>query len=273
MRPDGILPQAPTALLHSPLIRLTDDKVCVASPWRAMAYLRTGIWTAFMRGTKKVLGDQASSAWTSGFGYMFEEYLRSIAKRAIGDQPERLRLPTHPGSLDEIEDVVVVENGTAILFSAKARLVEEPVARHAKSVRMVMDWYEKYFFAEESGEFRCGAARQFDARISRIRAGLFPGFPCDLHIVPVLVTYDALCEETLLYEWFEQRCKHHGLLQHANIAPFVIANVEDFERLMARAKRGGSLAAFFAERARRWKTRKLQTQLRSSALGDRDRLP
>ena len=268
MLPSGLLPRAPTALLRHPIVRLSEERVGVASPWRVLAHLRTGIWAAFLNGTKTVLG--RAQEWFPAFGYMFEEWLRKVASWAAGPMFRgRLVLPEFPGSADEVDDVVIVEGNTTFLFSAKARLVEEPVARHAKSVRMVMDWYEKYFFAAGDDDFRGGAARQFDSRIQRIRAGTYKHVPKDNRIVPILVTYDSLCEEFLLYEWLEERCKALGLLQQERVASLALAHVDDFDRLMARANRGLSLTEFFMEREFKWKSRRLQQQLGTYELEDR----
>jgi hypothetical protein len=263
MLPDGLLPRAPTALLRHPIVRLSEDQVGVASPWRVLAHLRTGIWAAFLNGTKSVLG--RTQEWFPAFGYMFEEWLRKVASWATGPLPE------FPGSADEVDDVVIIEGTTTFLFSAKARLVEESVARHAKSVRvrMVMDWYEKYFFADGNDDFRGGAARQFDSRIQRTRAGTYKHVPKDNRIVPILVTYDSLCEEFLLYEWLEERSKALGLLQQDRVASLALAHVDDFDRLMSRASRGLSLTEFFKEREFKWRSRRLQQQLGTYALEDR----
>lgn len=266
----AVLPRAPSTLLHHPIVQLSDDRIAVASPWRILAHLRTGIWFAFMEGTKAVLGKNAAQDWTSAFGYMFEAWLRQVAQYAVTPAFKgRLILSQHPGSEDEIDDVVVLEGNTLILFSAKARLVEKSVARDARSKRAVMDWYDKFLFAEEQGAFRVGAVRQFEAGIARIRAGAFAGIPRDARIVPVLVTYDTLCEEYLLYERIAEGCRARGLLQDAAVAPLTITHVDDFDRLMARASRGLSLANFFRAREGDWKGRRVQSQLGPTAKEDR----
>jgi hypothetical protein len=266
------VPRAPTILLHHPMVRLSDERIAIASPWRILAHLRTGIWFAFMEGTKAVLGKNAGQDWTAAFGYMFEEWLRAVARHAVTPSFKgRLLLSEHPGSPDEIDDIVVLEGNTVILFSAKARLVEKSVARDAKSKRMVIDWYQKFLFAEEQGAFRVGAVRQFDAGIQRIRSGAFPEVPRNCRIVPVLVTYDTLCEEFLLYQWIGEQCRALGLLQQDGVAPLVIAHVNDFERLLGRASRGLSLAGFFKARDGDWKGRRLQNQI--GVTRPHDRLP
>lgn len=272
MLPGGLLPRAPTALLRNPIVRLSDDRVAVTSPWRVLSHLRTGIWAAYLNGTKAVLGKK-SGEWFPAFGYMFEEWLRKVASYALegGMFRGKLVLPAFPGSDDEVDDVVIVDGDTTFLFSAKARLVEESVARWAKSPRMVMDWYEKYFFAEGDDDFRGGAVRQFDSRIRRIRAGEHPQVPTANKIVPVLVTYDALAEEFLLYDWLAERSKQLGLLQQESVALLSLAHVDDFERLMSRAHHGDSLRDFFRAREFMWKGRRLQSQL--GAYEPKDRLP
>jgi hypothetical protein len=201
---------------------------------------------------------------------MFEARLRGVARLAITPAFRgRLVLSEHPGSPDEIDDVVVLENNTLLMFSGKARLIEKSVAREAKSKRSVIAWYDKFLFAEEQGAFRAGAARQFQAGIERIRAGVHPEVPRDARIVPVLVTYDTMCEEYLLYEWIAERCRALGLLQQAGVAPITLAHVDDFDRLMARASRGMSLAEFFRRRDGIWKGRRVQTQLGPTVPDDR----
>lgn len=261
MRSDGLLPRAPTALLRNPIVRLSDERVAIASPYKWVDHLKMGVWAGFLDGTKKVLGKKGEE-WFPAFGYMFEEWLRKVARWAVSDKFQgKLVLPAYPGSEDEVDDVIVLEGKTTLLFSAKARVVEESVARHATSPKAVMEWYEKFLFAEGDDEHRGGAVRQFDSRINRIRAGAYKDFPTDHQIVPVLVTYDSLCEEFLLYEWIQERCKALGLLQQDNVAQLAIAHVDDFERLMARASRGLSLRSFFNDREFTWKSRSIHVQL------------
>lgn len=274
MRPDGVVPHAPTALLRHPIVRLSEDRVAVASAWRVRTHLKTGIWATFMQATKDVLGNKAAQEWTVAFGYRFEDWLRRVATSAATSPAFRgkLILPKHPGSDDEIEDVVVYENGTAIVFSAKARLVEESVARHAKSRSMVIDWYSKFFFAPASGRFRDGVVRQLSSRVDLIRQGAFePTLPRQCHVIPVLVTYDSLCEEFLLYRWLEDQCKAQNLLRQQRVSPIVLAHIDDYERLMARASRGTSLTEFLRSRDTLWQARRLQLQL--GATRPDDRLP
>jgi hypothetical protein len=51
--------------------------------------------------------------------------------------------------------------------------------------------------------------------------------------------------------------------------PLVLAHVDDFDRLMARASRGLSLAEFFKAREFAWDSRRLQLQLGVYELEDR----
>lgn len=272
MRSDGLLPHAPTALLRHPIVRLLDDRVGIASPWRVHTHLTTGIWAAFMQATKDVLGAASAQEWSVAFGYRFEEWMRVIARHAAtsGQFRGEVVLPEHPGSDDEIEDVVVIEGDTAVLFSGKARLMEESVARHARSRDAVIDWYSKFFFAPRDGKFRDGVVKQLSARVDTARAGQFePTLPRTHRIVPVLVTYDSLCEEFPLYEWLTEQCGQHGLLQQPDVAPLVLAHVDDFERLMGRAARGESIVAFMRERETSWADRRLNVQLGTTRAEER----
>ncbi len=271
MRPCNLLPHAPTALLRHPIVRLSNDLLGIASPWRVRNHLVTGIWAAFMQATKETLGVRAAQEWTIAFGYLFEEWMRIVARDATSTDRFRgeLMLPTHPGSDDEIEDVVVVEGGTAVLFSGKARLMEESVARHARSRDAVMDWYDRFFFAPRGRGFRDGVVKQLSDRIDSARAGRFePALPRAYRIIPVLVTYDLLCDEFPLYRWLAEECAKRALLQQPNVAPLVIVHIDDFERLMARAGRGVSVAGFFSARGTGVVTR-VHVQLGATTIEDR----
>jgi hypothetical protein len=262
------LPHSPTGLIHHPLVKLRDDFIGVASPWALRAHLLTGIWAAFFHAAK-TLGK--TKEWTPNFGYLFEGWLRRVVRMVPASSSTRFLLADRIGGEDEVEDIVALEPGHAILFSAKSRMVKEEVARGAVSRSRVLDWYEDFFFARKSKGQRGGAVRLLDARISMLREGIFEryGVERNCHVIPVLVTFDDLCEERELYQWVESRCRAHGLLQKENISPLVLANVDEFERLMAIPRRGESLATFLRARDTVSRHVRLDMQLHSTRKQDR----
>jgi len=254
MRPDGLLPHAPTALLRKPFVDLQNGgEILAASPWYVRAIGRTGIWAKYLAGAKAKLGDKrGGDEWSIAFGQMLEEWCRRYAKRAesAAHGDFRVELPTHPGAADEIEDVVSVEGDAVTMFSVKARLVREDIARHAISRTKLLDWYEQFFFKEKSAKYRVGVIAQLSARIDMVRAGRFePRVLRDARIFPVLVTYDNLCDNFMLSAWLVDRCKAHRLLQQANVAPLTIAVVDDYERLLAAPSQKKSPAEILASRS------------------------
>ena len=254
MRPDGLLPHAPTALLRKPFIDLQNGgEIVVASPWYVRAIGRTGIWAKYLAGAKAKLGDKrGGDEWSIAFGQMLEEWCRRYAKRAESAArcDFRVELPTHPGAADEIEDVVCIEGNAVAMFSVKARLVREDIARHAISRTKLLDWYEQFFFKEKTAKYRVGVIAQLSARIDMVRAGKFePRVPRDVRIFPVLVTYDNLCDNAMLSGWLIDRCKTHGLLQQAKVAPLTIAAVDDYERLLAAPSQKKSPVEILASRS------------------------
>ena len=266
MRPGELLPHAPTALLHRPMVDLGEHGILATSPWNLRALLVGGVWAKYRAAAKKLInrGDQGGFAWTEAFGLLFEGWLGEVARMAE-TEPEfagQLLLPDHPGAKNEIEDVVVVENGGAVLFSAKGRMVKESVARHAKSRSELIDWYEDYFFAARSKEFRGGALRQLHDRIDMIRDGAFePDLPRNAKLYPTLVTFDTLCENPILNRWVAERCAAEGILHQEGVGPVTLAEVCEYESLMAHAASGGSIADLLSERADRWRNRRLGVQL------------
>lgn len=235
MRSDELLPHAPTALLRKPFIDLENGEVLASSPWYVRSLTRTGIWAKYLAGAKQQLGPRGGEEWTIAFGQMLEEWCRKYALRAqaAAQISFRIDLPSEPGAPDEIEDVVSVEDGGAILFSVKGRLVREDIARHALSRTKLLEWYEEYFFKARTAKFRAGVVAQISNHIDRIRTGEFePRVMRDTPLYPVVVTYDQLCANEMLYKWLVERCKEHGLLQQPNVAALTVAAVEDYERLI-----------------------------------------
>ncbi len=212
--------------------------------------------------------------WTRAFGLMFEEWLREVVDMAeIPKVAGTVLLPSHPGAADEIEDVVLFEKRGAVLFSGKSKMTRENVARQAQSRSKLIDWYEDFFFEPESKQFSAGAVRLLSANIDRIRAGDHePRMPRGTRLYPVLVSYDLLCEDVLLYEWIQARCQALGLLQQTAVAPLTIANIEEFEMLMFHAGEGKSVVSLLRDREGRWANRRLDVQLRSE-LVQRKRAP
>ena len=282
MRPNGLLPHAPTALLHSPMVDLGNGALLATSPWNVRTILRSGVWARYLGAAKRIGGDkEGGDAWNQVFGLLFEEWMSRLARTAEA-QPDfcgQIITPSAPGAADEIEDVVLREDEGTVFFSAKGRMVKEPVARHAKSRSGLMDWYESFFFkkrdpgpAKGSDWFRGGSVRQLSERIDMLRAGNFePRLSRETIVYPVLVTYDMLCENHVLYEWLEERCRDEGLLAQVNVGPLTLADVSDFERLLAHAAGGQSVVRLLKLRESKWKNRRLEVQL-ADAGGPR-RLP
>lgn len=264
MRPDGLLPHSPTALLHRPFVELDQTGLLPSSPWAVRAILGTGVWARYRHATSHTLGENRVDAWMQAFGLMFEQWLRRVARMASASAHARAKvvLPAHTGSSDEIEDVVVVEDTGAILFSAKARMMAESVARHSVSRTRVVDWYEQYFFAQGNNEFRAGAIRQLSSKIDKIRLGVFePQLPRSLPVFPVLVTFDSLGESVPLYLWLRELSQARGLLTQPSVGHLTLAGIEHFETLLSCVAAGASLVEIFSRREAEWESRRLDVQL------------
>ena len=252
MAPGALLPHAPTALLRKPFVNLENGKIVASSPWYVRALLRTGIWARYLAAANTILGSKGGEAWSIAFGQMLEGWCRDYAQRsaAAARIPVRLELPSRPGAVDEIDDVVLVDEASVLMCSVKARLVREDVARHAISRSKLLDWYEEYFFKQKSKKFRAGVIAQLSARIDMLRAGAFePRVARDMRVLPVLVTFDHLCANPALYEWLAERCKAHGLLQQPDVGPLAIAVIDDFERLIGAPAHGMSPAKILESRS------------------------
>src|SRR5712664_363032 len=251
LRADG-LPHSPSALFHTPLVEIEPDILVAASPWAITGLLRTGVWARYLAAAKKIDPRKGADEWLSAFGYMFEDWCRDLAREAAVASSHRAKviLPSKPGASDEIEDIVVVEDGVAVFCSVKGRLMEAKVAREAVSPATVVEWMDKFFFEDKGDEFRGGALRQLSSRIDKLRRGDFEdrGLTRDMPVVPVVVTYDSVGESDIAYRHLESGCKKYGLLQQRNVGPLALARIEDFEQLMSRVRRGKDVSNFLLSR-------------------------
>jgi hypothetical protein len=259
LRPDS-LPHCPTALLHAPVVD-TGENFVVATPGALVNQLRTGIWARYLAAAKS--GDVGTDVdeWNSAFGYMVEGWCGRVAKAARESSAcvAQILLPSQPGAPDEVEDVVVVEGQNVTFFSVKSRLVDARVSREGKSPETTLSWFEEFFFTEKNKKHRAGAAALLSKRIDMLRAGAFEGqgIGRDVRVFPVVVTYDSLGENELLYRRLEDGCQRRALLQQEDVGPMTIARMEDFEELMVRASVGKSVSGLLTNRERGDRNRRL----------------
>lgn len=268
------LPHAPLALLHKPFLSVGTDEVLPTSASALRQQLKTGVWAKLMHASKETLGSEGPETWTSTFGDLFERWCRRVARAASQSLSFRgkVLLSEAPGDVGEVEDVVVLEGNAAVLFSVKSSLVVEEAARKATSRTALISWYEKFFFAKPDAR-RGGALRQLSARIDLIQQGKFePNLPRKTKLLPVLVTYDSLCEDGLLYRWLEEKCIAEGLLLQERVAPLTIARIDDFETLLALGAAGDSIVGILRRREKDFKHRRLDSLLHYQKRGKTIRL-
>jgi len=102
MKPDGLLPHAPTALLHRPLIDLGEHGVLAATPWYVRNFVRTGSGTGIARlpskrsvnervtkGSRLCLGEFNAPLRLPGTEVEYAALMRRMGTR-IGFSPERV---------------------------------------------------------------------------------------------------------------------------------------------------------------------------------------
>jgi len=263
LRSDG-LPHAPTALLHVPFVEVEPNVLIGSSPGAVLSQLRTGLWWRYLSACKKIDPKNGAETWLSSFGYMVEYWCRRIATEARNTQRlAQILLSESAGSPDEIEDVVVTESDAVVLFSVKSRLMDARAAREAVSPDLTVDWLENFFFENKGDDHRGGAIRLLNARVDRLRAGEFEKFGLSRtsRVYPVIVTYDNLCAIDLHYQWLDERCQSHQLLQQEGVGPFALARLAEFEELMALLTQKRSIVSLLRRRESKDKHRCLDQML------------
>ncbi|MBL9005284.1 MAG: hypothetical protein JNJ46_13605 [Myxococcales bacterium] len=253
---DG-LPHAPILFYKKPFIEIEDDLIYAASPTVARQQLSTGIWAAGLSAAKKLFPKEPL-LWFYTFGKMLELWARRVATEASkGDRFRgRLILSHDVGSHDEIEDVILMEGRNVALFSVKSSLIREKSIKRALSRSEAISWYNEFLFSDKTSvptgsrqETRGGAFRLLNATIDRIRNGESAEIHANQKLFPVLVTFDDLGDNEILYKWIRMRCKQESLFRPRNVMPPSIMTISEFEMLMGLAYQGASIFKVLRQRA------------------------
>jgi hypothetical protein len=226
------LPHSPSLFFKKPFVRIGPGRVVAASPHMVREQLFLGAWNTFREKLKH---------WHYRFGDLVEEWCRRVARWAetSADFKGKLILSDAIGSVDEIEDIVLLEPGRVILFSVKSRLLRHSDVKDAASRPAIVAWHEELLFAPKLPGKSAGAFRLLHDRATAIRGGVHaPAIPSDARIIPVLVTFEELGDNGALRAWTDQRLENEALLQQADVGGAVFATVAEFEELMALAARG-----------------------------------
>ncbi|MBA3462849.1 MAG: hypothetical protein H0T46_23035 [Deltaproteobacteria bacterium] len=265
---DGLL-HAPALLRKKPLL-IEDEGWLVISMAAIATQVHTGPWGAYLERSKANYGDKIGfQKWSSAFGNALELYCGQLA-RAAAESPRfrrnwRLVLPSSPGASDEIEDVIIIEDDHAILFSIKSSLLPEDQIHRARSRSAIIDWLDRFLFSDDRN-FK-GALRKLSKNIDEVRNGDFEsqGVSRTLKILPVLITYDEIGDDVILHQRIRAKCKEHQLMMQSDVAPVAIGSVEEFEALMEYVAEGRSLVGFLKKRKqnRPWFGRRLDQQIGS----------
>ncbi|MBM4396879.1 MAG: hypothetical protein FJ087_14465, partial [Deltaproteobacteria bacterium] len=235
-----------TCLLKKPFVSFAQDQMVAVSPWAVREQIRLGLLSRLMKAAVALDPKRGQQDWGAAFGDMFEGWCREVVQNA-GPLPPgyRVLLSNTEQCPGEIEDVVLLSAQAAILFSVKAMILPEKVARTSRHPSDALQWLEDRFFAPTRGKnYRGGAIRQLDGRIAMIRRGDFQNLPpSDIPILPCLVTFDAIPDQLPLNRWMNSLCDRYGLLRQPGVTPITFMDTEDFEIAMAALAAGVDLAS------------------------------
>ncbi|MEQ9652702.1 MAG: hypothetical protein RLO52_44755 [Sandaracinaceae bacterium] len=272
---DG-LPIGATVFFRTPFVRFDERRAVPASPWVVRDHLRFGLWNLMRVAAAEEEGRRHSKDWTPAFGDLVEQWCQRIAKLA-SESPRFVGqvIADHPDA-DEIEDVVVVQNRRVALFSVKGGVVREDLLRGAGCRSRVVDFYDRFFFAERTKKYRGGAVRLLEEKVTKIRSGAYePRVDRHARIYTVIVTYDDLGTDTPGgYDYLQRRANSLGLLQAARVAPVVSMPVDSFETLLGYCAKGGRLFDVLRQKGTgRWATGSLENLLHEISGSSRHQLP
>lgn len=255
LRADG-LPLGPSPFWRSPFIELGPGQFVCVSPGVLREQVRNAMWGRLLAASEVVQGASGKTRWLSTFGYRFEYWCRQTAIKVGEGQRlgKQLRLAERAGTAEEIEDVVLLEKGKVALFSAKSRMMREDLLKGATSVAKTMAWLNGFLFGAASGAQRAGAIRLLDAKVRRIRNGLYSaiGIAADVEIYPLLLTFDEVGLDTPPgYRWLSQRLRDENLL--LGTRPLTVLSAESYEHFLALCLRRNAFEVLTYKTNEQWR--------------------
>ncbi len=254
---DDGLPRPSRWFLEHPFVE-TENRLLALSPWHVLDHAHLGTWAKLNAAAKDVLGKKnGSQRFTTTFGYLFERWCQRIANEAAQQPsfPDRLVIADHPGTDDEVEDVVVLGGNLVALMSVKAGLVPADSLKAARSLDEIVTWLVRFFIEEGAAAktrgYRQGALRLLDRKIQNVRSGAYEGrgISSSATILPVIVTFDHMPGGAILYKWLGDVAADLGLLSHGDVRPLTILNPPEFEALFALGAGGHGVCELLNRRA------------------------
>lgn len=276
-RDDGLV-VGPTLFYRTPFVELPDGRIVATSPSMVHEHLRGGLW-----GKHRAALGKNSGEWPAAFGELFEDWCQHVALMAQPNSVDDIIVPRSRGTEEEVEDVIIRKGDKVALVSIKASTTREATVRGARSQREAVEWFDDFLFSskglgrEDGQKHGGGAIRRLDAKIRKLRAGLYEGhgFERTLKVYPLLVTYEIGLDSPALYLWAADRCAEEGLLGQSHVAPVTFASIEDFEALLALSTRGHSAIDILRQKtSARWREGRFDMLLHERKEADLDlRLP
>jgi hypothetical protein len=252
------IPNVSPLLLKKPFVRFEDDH-WAASPSAVMRQLQTGVRVRLLRAAAE-LGRREQKMWEHALGLMIEAWCQQVARWAASSDQCRgvVHVPNEAGA-EDIDDVVVVDNEVAIVFSVKSTLMREHQGFNISAKTGIVEWYEEFLFAEKRGSLREGAARLLNKKVEAIRSGR-TSLPRNVKIIPVIVMYDEPLEHVGVIDWWTRRCSEEKLFGAS--MPLMVITIDMFEALMSLLARGRDLGDMLTSRqSQRWRRQRLDVFL------------
>ncbi len=269
-RGDRELVLAPTLFNRRPLVWVNERDVAAAAPAFLEDQIRMGIWAKFLAFAKLEYG--SAEKWTSTFGDMFERRCVSFVDRALEERSRGGVRRVKSEAWGEEEDIVLTEGNAVVVISVKASSMPEDRLKGARSIRSVVEWYERFYFGKGSGRRRAGALRLLQKKIDVMRERA-ESSTVRQKFYPVVLTYDRLSADNPgVYRWTTARCNSEKVLQKSK--PLTLLDIDDFELLISVVAGGGSLRSIFERKTSpRWRDGRMSLLLHEEFPNMSKRLP
>ena len=183
------------------------------------------------------LQNELKNKYHSDWGFLFEEYIKSIFKRYFPENKYHFN-PKYSNSEDEVADTIYIEKENLVLFEYKFTVLSSR-AKYEEDINDLIKEIKRKFMKNEKGEWK--GIGQLANNINKLFSKNMKVFCAKIdkkkikRIFPILIVNESILNSRysnfILNEEFKSLINYSQLIDELEIMPLSVITIEDFEIL------------------------------------------
>lgn len=215
-----------------PLVNINEKFICIDLNF-VIDKISSGLFWLINDNLPKEQRDKFHSDW----GFIFEEYIKSIFKRYFAEDKYYFN-PKYDNSDDEVADTIYIDKENLVLFEHKFTVLSSK-AKYEEDTNYLIEEIESKFIQNKKGEWKGigQIANNINKLFSKNKSKSCRRIDTTKikHIFPVLIVNENILNSPfsnyILNEKFKSLINYSLLIDELEIMPLSVIYIEDFEIL------------------------------------------